>query len=112
MSKKAIIIQTDGTWMVRSWPKHPSTQADLLQEIVGGYFERVPAGKLSIWVADEGRVRGDKPNEIASGIAKQPIVGDVAITGGATPDGDVLGLTTDEFDHAIDRIAFYSSPPF
>ena len=104
---KFIAIDTDGTWSVKTWPKQASAQDNILRVNIDGWFETVGAGQFTMWIDDEGLLKNLKPNLIASGIAGQPIVGKVVITGGIDSKGNALGLRATELDQVVARIAHF-----
>ena len=109
MSTKFVAIDTDGMWSVKTWPKQASAQDDLLRVNIDGWFQTVGAGQFTMWVDDEGLLKNLKPNIIATGIARQPIVGKVVITGGVDAAGNALGLRATELDEVVGLIAQFQA---
>ena len=109
MSTKFVTIDTDGAWSVKPWPKNASAQDDLLRVNINGWFATVGAGKVAVWIDDEGLFKNLKANIIASGIARQPIVGNVVITGKVDAAGNALGLKATELDQVVGLIAQYQA---
>lgn len=66
-----------------------------------GYYETIPLPDAVGWVNEEGKFRDFPPNERATRIAQHAlfthdwIAGDMIITGGADPNGDVTDLVAE-----------------
>ena len=64
----------------------------VMQEIIGGYIERIPMlmhGVYSYWCDEEGHIKELPKNDFASYLAGQVIVGTVLMLMRPTPDGEV-----------------------
>ncbi len=108
--RKFLWISTDGKWAVADMTKE--TSYDLLKTGVGGYIEHVNIGvsipgvrALDMWVNEEGKLNGLKPNTLGTILygcfPLDAIVGDIVITGGVDGEGDTLGLTDKEVETLI-----------
>ena len=104
---KCIIIQPEGSYVVKKWPKSVAKQTDLLTSEVRGFFEAVRVDDYTMWVADAGAIRNDPVNPIASGMARLPLYGVAVVTGGTSPEGDTYGLTPEQHDKVIERFAHW-----
>ena len=66
-----------------------------LQESVGGLIEMVPStgDRIKMYVCEDGLSEKMPPNPIASGLARQHLVGDAVLFSGFDEDGNELSIT-------------------
>ena len=66
-----------------------------LQESVGGLIEMVPStgDRIGMYVCEDGLREKMPPNPIASGLARQDLVGDAVLFSGFDEDGNELSIT-------------------
>ncbi len=66
-----------------------------LQESVGGLIEMVPStgDRIGMYVCGDGLREKMPPNPIASGLARQDLVGDAVLFSGFDEDGNELSIT-------------------
>jgi hypothetical protein len=66
-----------------------------LQQAVGGFIEMVPGtgDRIGMYVCEDGLREKMPPNPIASGLARQDLVGDVVLFSGFDKDGNELSIT-------------------
>ena len=98
--KAVITIKVDGT---RSVESVETIDLDFLQEAVGGYIEAVGLSsyEATMYVNEEGLIRGLPMNPLASEIAGQLLVGDVVIVGPTNEDGEDTGLSDEQIDSLL-----------
>ena len=90
-----ITIKVDGTKSVESVE---TIDRDFLQGAVSGYIEAVnlPPYEATMYVNEEGLIRGLHINALASEIAGQLLVGDVVIVGPTNENGEDTGLSDEQ----------------
>ena len=66
-----------------------------LQQAVGGFIEMVPGmgDRIKMYVCEDGLREKMPPNPIASGLARQDLVGDAVLFSGFDEDGNELSIT-------------------
>jgi len=111
MKHKALIITPEGDYTITEYDNN--TEYKVLSEGVGGYIElvRLPEtakaigdGEISMWVNEEGRIKGLPYNHFGSLLytmnfrTDEPIVGNIVLTGGSDPEGYTVGLTDEQLD--------------
>ena len=85
-------ISTEGEAEVVEMGEDLVGKLDVMQEIIGGYIERIPMlmrGVYSYWCDEEGHIKELPKNDFASYLAGQVIVGTVLMLMRPTPDGEV-----------------------
>ena len=85
-------ISTEGEAEVVEMGEDLVGKLDVMQEIIGGYIERIPMlmrGVYSYWCDEEGHIKVLPKNDFASYLAGQVIVGTVLMLMRPTPDGEV-----------------------
>ena len=82
-----------------------------MQNFVGGYVECIGIERpFMMWLNEEGKLEGQKLNEVASELAfshisvSDYIAGNVVITGGADMDGETLPLSYDDISFLFHRV--------
>lgn len=92
MNRDAIVVSPDG----KLEPVKITGYKDI-QKHVGGTF--TPAitdfTKFSVFVNDEGVLKGFEPNLLASRLVGGILVGSAVVMGPVTPEGDTLDVTDD-----------------
>lgn len=80
-----VVVLTDG-----------ADELAFLQGIVGGYIEAVTVTEngYTLFVNEEGALRGLPVNEVATGLARTPVVGD-AVLAGPELDGETTSVDLD-----------------
>jgi hypothetical protein len=97
--KSAIVIKTSGE--ILHLDLKASDELEALQSAVGGWIEAVDlAEDLTMWVNEEGKIKGLDLNSIATALFDKHfknsfdvIVGDIVLTGGTNSKGNTVGLT-------------------
>lgn len=85
-------ISTEGEAEVVEMGEGLVGKLDVMQEIIGGYIERIPMlmrGVYSYWCDEEGHIKVLPKNDFVSYLAGQVIVGTVLMLMRPTPDGEV-----------------------
>lgn len=85
-------ISTEGEAEVVEMGEDLVGKLDVMQEIIGGYIERIPMlmrGVYSYWCDEEGQIKLLPKNDFVSYLAGQVIVGTVLMLMRPTPDGEV-----------------------
>ena len=85
-------VSTEGQAEVVEMGEDLVGKLDVMQEIIGGYIERIPMlmhGVYSYWCDEEGHIKELPKNDFASYLAGQVIVGTVLMLMRPTPDGEV-----------------------
>ena len=109
MSKKAVIITTDGRRTLVEFNNQTSYKT--LSDAVGGLIECVHLPKtlnLDLWVNDNGKNEGLELNAYATSLwitnygVTDVIVGDVAFTSRADRHGNTLGLNDEQVSYLMD----------
>lgn len=95
--KKAVIIRPDFTTETVAF-----ADTETIRDAVGGYIEAVYSGaRMSLWCNEEGKLTGLAVNPAATAlwwlvrpamIRHDILVGPVLVAGGATAEGETLGL--------------------
>jgi len=86
MTAKALHIKTNGETQVVTLPDENSYQ--LINELVGGWFDAVRGEEFVLYVNDEGLlIEGMEPNVIASAMTRNVIFGDVVVVGSLNAQG-------------------------
>ena len=88
---KALVIRADGTMVVIDMPAEDKLLEEM-QSRVDGLIEAVRLETdVTMWVNEEGLIRGLPVNPLASALHGAVITGDVIITG-TNDSGDTIGL--------------------
>lgn len=85
-------VSTEGQAEVVEMGEDLVGKLGVMQEIIGGYIERIPMlmhGVYSYWCDEEGHIKELPKNDFASYLAGQVIVGTVLMLMRPTPDGEV-----------------------
>ena len=85
-------VSTEGQAEVVEMGEDLVGKLGVMQEIIGGYIERIPMlmhGVYSYWCDEEGHIKELPKNDFASYLAGQVIVGTVLMLMSPTPDGEV-----------------------
>ena len=85
-------VSTEGKAEVVEMGEDLVGKLGVMQEIIGGYIERIPMlmhGVYSYWCDEEGHIKELPKNDFASYLAGQVIVGTVLMLMRPTPDGEV-----------------------
>ena len=85
-------VSTEGQAEVVEMGEELVGKLGVMQEIIGGYIERIPMlmhGVYSYWCDEEGHIKELPKNDFASYLAGQVIVGTVLMLMRPTPDGEV-----------------------
>ena len=85
-------VSTEGQAEVVEMGEDLVGKLDVMQEIIGGYIERIPMlmrGVYSYWCDEEGHIKVLPKNDFVSYLAGQVIVGTVLMLMRPTPDGEV-----------------------
>ena len=85
-------VSTEGQAEVVEMGEDLAGKLGVMQEIIGGYIERIPMlmhGVYSYWCDEEGHIKELPKNDFASYLAGQVIVGTVLMLMRPTPDGEV-----------------------
>lgn len=80
---------------------------DVMQEIIGGYIERIPMlmrGVYSYWCDEEGHIKELPKNDFVSYLAGQVIVGTVLILMRPTADGEVPTMSFETAEAACKAV--------
>ena len=88
-------VSTEGQAEVVEMGEDLVGKLGVMQEIIGGYIERIPMlmhGVYSYWCDEEGHIKELPKNDFASYLAGQVIVGTVLMLMRPTPDGEVLTM--------------------
>jgi hypothetical protein len=96
---RAVTIDVDGNAEAVQWDTTSGTLTHL-QQAVGGLVDLVALHEhVTMWVNDEGIVKGMPMNIVATSIARgfgfthQPYFGTAVFTGGGDEEGETLGLS-------------------
>lgn len=97
---RAVTIDIDGDAKAVQWDPTTSDTLRHLQQAVGGLVDAVTLHEsVTMWVNDEGVLRGMPINLVASSLARdlgtthQPYFGPIIFTGGCDDEGETLGLS-------------------
>ena len=85
-------VSTEGQAEVVEMGEDLVGKLGVMQEIIGGYIERIPMlmhGVYSYWCDEEGHIKELPKNDFVSYLAGQVIVGTVLMLMRPTPDGEV-----------------------
>lgn len=74
---------------------------EALQSAVGGYIEALSFNELTVYVAEEGRMRGMPFNRFFAGI---PLVGPIVVCA-SDDEGETISLTSHQASHACRMLA-------
>lgn len=86
----ALQINTNGTYEVITLPKENGYE--VIQRIVGGWFDVVRGDEVCVYVNDEGLlIEGMEPNVLATWITERVIFGNVLVVGSLNDDGEYDG---------------------
>lgn len=108
MMKKAVIIHPDSRTEVVDFAGY-----ETIKDAVGGWIEAAFSNPgLTIWCAEEGKIRGLPMNAAATRlwwllspamIGHDVLVGSVLVTGGTDSEGETLGLSDEQCDNVVHR---------
>jgi len=92
---KALLISTDGQHRQIDLPTEDSYE--VLRDLIGGLLDTVtsPNGAVVGYLHDEGLLIGLPVNTVASMLFSRPLVGNVVLVGGLSPDGEYDGENHD-----------------
>ena len=94
MTAKALHIKTNGETQVVTLPDSNAYQ--VINEMVGGWFDAVRLEDSVVYVHDEGLlIEGMEPNVFASYLTGQVIMGDVVVIGSLNAKGEYDGENYD-----------------
>lgn len=86
---KATFIPAEGTARVVELPEN--NHASEINRLVGGWFDCVSRHGYTAYVHDEGLLIGLRPNNAATLLTGQVLVGDVVLVGNLSPTGEYDG---------------------
>jgi len=100
---KALLISTDGQHRKIELPKDDSYE--IITDLVGGYLDSVSNSDGSVvgYLHDEGLLIGLPVNTVASLLFSRPLVGNVVLVGGISPEGEYDGENHDLPDRFFDE---------
>lgn len=122
VGRRAIILRTNELFEIVNFPENSTLQYHLMLDVVSAGTDKssslvehlaLPlAGKqMSMWVNEEGLLRGLHYNPMATFLASKAwgseviIVGDALITGGEDEEGDTLPLDIDDVKMFMETFA-------
>ena len=100
-------VSTEGQAEVVEMGEDLVGKLGVMQEIIGGYIERIPMlmhGVYSYWCDEEGHIKELPKNDFAAELGGQVIVGAVLMLMRPTPDGEVPTMSFETAEAACKAV--------